>query len=42
MHEVYVFCGEQGRKHELQLLFCFEENDKTTQFYIEFVNYGTF
>ncbi len=24
MHEVYVFCGEQGRKLERQLLFCFE------------------
>ncbi len=24
MHEVYVFCGEQGRKLELQLLLCFE------------------
>ncbi len=24
MHEVYVFCGEQGRKFEHQLLFCFE------------------
>ncbi len=24
MHEVYVFCGEQGRKLEGQLLFCFE------------------
>ncbi len=24
MHEVYVFCGEQGRKLGRQLLFCFE------------------
>ncbi len=24
MHEVYVFCGEQGRKLECQLLLCFE------------------
>ncbi len=24
MHEVYVFCGEQGQKLECQLLFCFE------------------
>ncbi len=24
MHEVYVFCCEQGRKPERQLLFCFE------------------
>ncbi len=24
MHEVYVFYGEQGRKLERQLLFCFE------------------
>ncbi len=24
MHKVYVFCGEQGRKLERQLLFCFE------------------
>ncbi len=24
MHEVYVFCSEQGRKLERQLLFCFE------------------
>ncbi len=24
MHEVYVFCGEQGRKLERQLLYCFE------------------
>ncbi len=24
MHEVYVFCDEQGRKLERQLLFCFE------------------
>ncbi len=24
MHEVYVFCGEQGRKLEHQLLFCSE------------------
>ncbi len=24
MHEVYVFCGEQGRKLESQLLFDFE------------------
>ncbi len=24
MHEVYIFCDEQGRKLERQLLFCFE------------------
>ncbi len=24
MHEVYVFCSEQGRKLECQLLFCSE------------------
>ncbi len=24
MHEVYIFCGEQGRKLKRQLLFCFE------------------
>ncbi len=24
MHEVYVFCSEQGQKLERQLLFCFE------------------
>ncbi len=26
MHEVYVFCGEQGWKLERQLLFCFEHD----------------
>ncbi len=26
MHEVYVFSGEQGRKLEYQLLFCFEQD----------------
>ncbi len=26
MHEVYILSGEQGRKLERQLLFCFEQD----------------